>query len=55
MQIYLKSINLDLQDIVVNGYTHSKKSNKNWNKNEMNLATLDAKGLNTIFCTISQD
>ena len=43
MQIYLKSINLDLWDIIVNRYTPSKKSYKDWNKNEMNLATLDTK------------
>ena len=55
MQIYLKSINLDLWDIVINRYTPSKKSYKEWNENEMNLATLDAKGLNTLFYAISQD
>ena len=55
MQMYLKSIDLDLWNIVVNGYTPSKKSYKEWNENEMNLATLDAKGLNTLFCTISED
>ena len=31
MIIYLKSINLDLWDIVVNGYTPSKKNYNEWN------------------------
>ena len=55
MQVYLKSIDLDLWDIVVNGYTPSKNDYKKWNENEKKLATLDAKGLNTLFCAISQD
>ena len=54
MQIYLKSINLDLWDIVINGCTSSKKNYKEWNKNEKNLATLNAKRLNTLFSAISQ-
>ena len=55
MQVYLKSIDFDLWDIIINGYTPSKKDYKKWNVNEMKLATLDVKGLNTLFCAISQD
>ena len=44
-----------LLDIVVNGYTSNKKNYKEWNTNEINLATLDDKGLNTLFCAINQE
>ena len=54
MQIYLKSIGFNLRNIVINGYTPSKKDYKKWNENKINLATLDAKGFNTLFCAISQ-
>ena len=54
MVIYLKSINLDLWNVVVNSYTPRKKNYKKCNENEKKLATLDAKGLNTLFCAISQ-
>ena len=55
MVIYLKSINLDLWNVIVNGYTHSKKHYKKWNENERNLTTLDVKGLNALFCVINKD
>ena len=55
MIIDFKSINLDLWNIVVNGYTPSKKNYKEWNDNENKLATLDGKGLNTLFCAINED
>ena len=42
-------------DIVINGYTSSKKDYKKWNDNEKKLAILDTKGLNTLFCVISQE
>ena len=55
MIIYLKYINLDLWNIVVNGYTPSKKNYKKWNDNEKKLATLDVNGLNTLFCAINEE
>ena len=55
MVIYLKAINLDLWDIIVNEYTPNKKNYKEWNENEKNLATLDAKGLNILFCAVNQE
>ena len=55
MVIYLKSINYDLWDIVINGYTPGKKNYKDWNKNEKKLATLDVKSLNMLFCAINEE
>ena len=55
MVIYLKAINLDLWDIIVNEYTPNKKNYKEWNENEKKFATLDAKGLNILFCTINEE
>ena len=55
MLIYLKSINLDLWNIVVNGYTPSKKNYKEQNENEKKFATLDAKDLNILFCAINEE
>ena len=55
MQIYLKFVDLDLWNIIINRYTPTKKNYKEWSENEMRLATLDVKGLNTLFCTITQD
>ena len=52
--IYFKSINLNLQNIVVNGYIPSKKNYKEWNENKKKFATLDAKRLNILFGTINE-
>ena len=40
MIIYLKSINFDLWDIVVNGYISSKKNYNKWNDDEKKLANI---------------
>ena len=41
--IYLKSINIDIWDIVINGFTNNEKSYKEWNDEDKRLAQLDAK------------
>ena len=55
MIIYLKSINYELWDIVVNGFTSTGKAFKEWNEEEKKIASLDAKGLNILFCDINQE
>ena len=55
MVIYLKSINFDLWNVVVNDYTPSKKNYKEWNKDDKKLATLDVKGLNILLCAINEE
>ena len=55
MIIYLKSINYELWDIVINGFTENKKSYREWNEDEKKKASLDAKGLNILFCAVNQE
>ena len=55
MIIYLKSINYELQDIVINRFIPSKNDFKEWNKEEKKIASLDTKSLNILFCAINQD
>ena len=55
MVIYLKSINFELWDIVINGYTSYNTSYKDWSEEEKKLAQLDAKGLNILFCAVNQE
>ena len=55
MIIYLKSINFELWDIVINGFTPNGKAFKDWNEEEKRLASLVAMGLNILFCAINQE
>ena len=55
MIIYLKSINYELWDIVINGFADNKKSYREWNEDEKRTASLDAKGLNILFCAVNQE
>ena len=54
MVIYLKSINFELWDIVINDYTIYNTSYKDWSEEEKKLAQLDAKELNILFCAVNQ-
>ena len=51
--IYLKSINFELWDIVINGYTPNKVSYREWNDEEKRIAQLDVKGLNILLCAVN--
>ena len=53
--IYLKSINYELWDIVINGFAQNTKSYMDWNEEEKRTAQLDAKGLNILFCAVNQE
>ena len=55
MIIYLKSTNFKLWDITINGFTKNEKPYKDWNEEDERLATLDAKGLNIIFCAVNHE
>ena len=55
MVIYLKSINFELWDIIINGFTQNKRSYKEWSEVDKRLAQLDAKGLNILFCAVNQE
>ena len=53
--IYLKSINYELWDIVINGFAQNQKSCKEWDEEEKRMASLDSKGLNILFCAVNQE
>ena len=53
--IYLKSMNFKLWVIIINGFSQSDKSYKEWSEEDERLATLDAKGRNILFCAINQE
>ena len=53
MIIYLKSINFELWDIVINGCTWNERSYKEWSDKDKRLAQLDAKGLNILICAVN--
>ena len=55
MIIYLKSINFELWDIVINGYTPNNASYREQNEEDKKQAQLDAKGLNILFCAVNQE
>ena len=55
MIIYLKSINFELWDIVINGFTPNERSYKEWSEENKQLAQLDAKGLNILFYAVNQE
>ena len=55
MIIYLKSINFELWDIVINGFTPNERSYKEWSEEDKHLAQLDAKDLNILFCAVNQE
>ena len=55
MVINLNSINYELWDIVINGFTENKKSYREWNEDENRTTSLDAKGLKILFCVVNQE
>ena len=55
MVIYLKSINFELWDVVINDYTSYNTSYRESSEEEKKLAQLDAKGLNILFCAVNQE
>ena len=55
MTIYLKSTNFKLWDIIINDFPKNDKPYKDWNEEDERLATLDAKGLNILFCAVNQE